>query len=42
MDTLSKEELSEKLQHSYAQSISGEGRPYREVFDELDTGTSTM
>jgi addiction module RelB/DinJ family antitoxin len=38
MDTLSKEELSAKLQHSYAQSLSGEGRPYQEVFDELERG----
>ena len=36
LDTLSQAELDTKLQHSYEQSLSGEGRPYREVFDELE------
>ena len=29
-------ELDAKLQHSYAQSISDEGRPMKDVFDELE------
>ena len=31
-------ELNAKLQHSYAQSLAGEGRPFEEVFDELEGG----
>ena len=30
------EELNAKLQHSYEQSLAGQGRPYEEVFDELE------
>ena len=37
-DELSKAELNAKLEHSYAQSIRGEGRPYDEVFDDLEGG----
>ena len=29
-------ELDRKLLHSYEQSLSGEGRPFHEVFDELE------
>jgi len=36
LDTLSGKALSAKLQHSYEQSLAGEGRPYSEVFDELE------
>lgn len=36
IDTLSETELNAKLQHSYDQSLAGEGRPYTEVFDELE------
>lgn len=36
LDTLSEAELNAKLQHSYDQSLSGEGTPYNEVFDELE------
>ncbi len=36
LDTLSQAELDAKLQHSYEQSLAGEGRPYHEVFDELE------
>ncbi|MCR4819077.1 MAG: type II toxin-antitoxin system RelB/DinJ family antitoxin [Fretibacterium sp.] len=36
LDALSQAELDAKLQHSYEQSLAGEGRPYREVFDELE------
>ena len=36
LDALSQTELDAKLQHSYEQSLAGEGRPYREVFDELE------
>lgn len=38
LDMLSEEELSEKLEHSYQQSLRGEGRPLNEVFDELERG----
>ncbi len=38
IDTMSDTELNAKLQHSYEQSIAGEGRPFNEVFDELERG----
>ena len=38
VDTMSDRELDEKLQHSYAQSLSGEGIPMRVVFEELERG----
>ena len=36
LDMMSEEELNEKLEHSYQQSLRGEGRPLDEVFDELE------
>lgn len=36
VDTMSETELDAKLQHSYEQSLAREGRPYAEVFDELE------
>ena len=36
LDEMSKAELDAKLQHSYDQAISGQGRPVTEVFDELE------
>lgn len=36
LDTLSDTELNEKLRHSYEQSLAHEGRPYTEIFDELE------
>lgn len=36
LDTMSDAELNTKLQHSYEQSLAGEGIPYNEVFDELE------
>ena len=36
MDTLTPSELKAKLEHSYQQSLAGEGRPYHEIFDELE------
>ncbi|MBQ9565740.1 MAG: hypothetical protein IJU98_09155 [Synergistaceae bacterium] len=36
LDTLSSVDLDAKLQHSYEQSLAGEGRAYRDVFDELE------
>ena len=36
IDTISDDELESKLQHSYAQSIAGDGRPMNTVFDELE------
>lgn len=36
MDSLSEEELNAKLQHSYEQSMSGEGKAFAEVFDDLE------
>ena len=36
IDELSDAELDTKLQHSYAQSLVGEGRSMNEVFDNLE------
>lgn len=36
IDTMSNAELHTKLQHSYEQSLAGEGVPFNEVFDELE------
>lgn len=36
LDSMSPSELDAKLQHSYNQSLAGEGRPFEEVFDELE------
>ena len=36
LDVMSDKELNAKLQHSYEQSLAGEGRPYNEVFDEIE------
>ena len=36
LDTMTAEELNAKLQHSYEQSLAGQGRPFDEVFDELE------
>ena len=36
LDAMSDAELNAKLQHSYEQSLTGEGRPFAEVFDELE------
>ena len=36
LDSMTEAELNAKLEHSYRQSLSGEGRPYEEVFDELE------
>jgi hypothetical protein len=33
---MTREELDRKLQSSYEQSLAGEGRPFNEVFDELE------
>ena len=38
LDTLSEAELNARLQHSYERSLRGEGRPFDEVFDELEKG----
>lgn len=38
MDTMSDGELSAKLQHSYTQSLAGEGRLMNDVFDDLERG----
>ncbi len=37
-DTLTADELNAKLQHSYEQSVSGEGRPFSDVFNDLERG----
>jgi len=31
-------ELDAKLQHSYEQSLAGAGRPFEQVFDEMERG----
>ena len=36
IDSMTDAELNAKLEHSYKQSLRGEGRPYNEVFDELE------
>ena len=38
LDTMSDAEFNAKLQHSYEQSLAGEGRPFHQVFDELEKG----
>lgn len=38
LDAMSETELNAKLQHSYEQSLNGDGRPFAEVFDELERG----
>ena len=38
LDAMTDAELNAKLQHSYDQSLAGEGRPFEEVFDELEKG----
>lgn len=40
MDSLSAAELDTKLQHSYEQSLAGEGKPFAEVFDALEGSLS--
>ncbi len=40
LDTMTKADLNMRLQHSYEQSLAGEGRPMREVFDELERSLS--
>lgn len=36
LDSMSDAELNAKLQHSYEQSLAGEGKPFAEVFDALE------
>ena len=36
LDAMSETELNTKLAHSYEQSLRNEGRPFAEVFDELE------
>lgn len=38
LDAMTREAFDAKLQHSYEQSLAGEGRPFEEVFDELERG----
>jgi len=40
LDMLSEEALNKKLQHSYEQSVEGKGRPFEEVFDEIERSLS--
>jgi len=40
LDMMSEDTLNKKLHHSYEQSIKGKGRPYEEVFDEIERGLS--
>ena len=39
---MSDTELNAKLTHSYEQSLRGEGRPFTEVFDELERSLRQM
>lgn len=36
IDSMTDSELTAKLQHSYEQALAGEGRPFKEVFDDLE------
>ena len=36
LDVMTQSELNQKLQHSYEQSLAGEGRPFTDVFDDLE------
>lgn len=36
IDVMSNEELVAKLQHSYIQALEGKGRPFGEVFGDLE------
>ncbi len=36
LDIMTDDELNRKLQHSYEQSLAGEGREFNSVFDELE------
>ena len=38
LDAMTEAELNAKLEHSYEQSLAGEGLPFEEVFDELERG----
>lgn len=40
VDAMKPIELDNMLSHSYAQSLSGQGRPSDELFDELEQGLS--
>ena len=35
LEDMTENELNAKLQRGYEQAIAGQGRPYKEVFDEL-------
>lgn len=37
-DEMTDAQLNAKLQHSYEQSLAGEGRPLADVFDDLERG----
>ncbi len=36
IDSMTDAELTAKLQNSYEQALAGEGRPFKEVFDDLE------
>jgi|GEM_PF-3145696 len=36
IEGITQEEFNAKLEHSYEQSLEGKGRPYEEVFDEVE------
>ena len=38
LDSMTSAEFDARLGHSYAQSLTCEGRPYEDVFDELERG----
>lgn len=37
LDIMTDAELNAKLEHSYKQAAAGKGRPFREVFDKLES-----
>ena len=38
LDVMTRSELDQKFKHSYEQSLAGEGRPFADVFDDLERG----
>lgn len=36
IDTMTESELETKLHHSYEQALAGQGRPFAEVFEDLE------
>lgn len=37
VDSMTEDELTAKLQHSYEQALAGKGKPFKEVFDDIES-----